>query len=101
MYRVIILPFAKLDIKEAALWYNSRQSGLGKRFTIHIREKVNYIKQDPHTVNIRYDEVRTAVLDVFPFIIHYIIDEAQKLIIITAVLHTSRNPDMWKSDREF
>ncbi len=30
MYKVIILPFAKQDIKDAALWYNSRQSGLGK-----------------------------------------------------------------------
>ncbi len=44
--------------------------------------------------------VRTAVLDVFPFMIHYIIDETQKSIIITAALHTSRNPDIWKPDRE-
>ena len=78
MYRVIILPFAKQDIKDAALWYNSRQSGLGKRFTTHIREKINYLKQDPLNIAVRYEEVRTSVLDIFPFMIHYIIDETQK-----------------------
>jgi hypothetical protein len=30
MYKVLILPVAKQDIKEAADWYNSRQVGLGK-----------------------------------------------------------------------
>ena len=33
MYKAVILPLAKLDIKEAAKWYNDKQSGLGKRFT--------------------------------------------------------------------
>jgi hypothetical protein len=31
MYKLLILPLAKNDIKEAAIWYNSRQKGLGKR----------------------------------------------------------------------
>lgn len=30
MYKAIILPLAKDDIKEAALWYNKQQAGLGK-----------------------------------------------------------------------
>lgn len=30
MYKSIILPLAKQDIKEAALWYNNKQKGLGK-----------------------------------------------------------------------
>jgi len=32
MYKVLILPLAKIDVKEAADWYNSRQEGLGKKF---------------------------------------------------------------------
>ncbi len=96
MYKVIILPLAKEDIKEAALWYNKQQAGLGKRFTAVVREKVHFIRQNPNAVNIRYNTVRTAVLDVFPFMVHYTVDEDKKTIIISAVLHTSRNPDMWK-----
>lgn len=87
---------AKQDIKEAAKWYNERQPGLGKRFTQHIRQKVKFIHQNPKAVDIRYDDTRTAVLDVFPYMIHFTIDEENKLVIISAVLSTQRDPDLWK-----
>ena len=38
MYKAIIQPTAKQDIKEAVDWYNSKQKGLGKRFTLHLRQ---------------------------------------------------------------
>jgi hypothetical protein len=47
MYKSIILPLAKLDIQEAAQWYNERQTGLGKRFLTHVRETVHYIRKTP------------------------------------------------------
>ncbi len=99
MYKVIILPVAKKDIKEAAHWYNSRQPGLGKRFTLKVKEKADFIKFEPLAIATRYDKVKTAVLDTFPFMLHYIVDEAKELIVILAVLHTSRNPDIWNSKR--
>ena len=100
MYKVIILPLAKKDIKESALWYNKKQKGLGKRFTLEIRRKINLLKQEPYAAAIRYDDVKTAVLDIFPYMVHYSVDEAEKLIVISAVLHTSRSPDNWKKGRE-
>jgi len=99
MYKLIILPLAKQDIKEAADWYNSKQKGLGKRFTLQIRQTLNLLKENPYTSAARYDDIRTAILDVFPFMIHYNVDQFQKQIIISAILHTSRNPDLWKTDR--
>jgi plasmid stabilization system protein ParE len=97
MYKSIILPLAKVDIQEAAKWYNKRQEGLGKRFTAEIREKVHFMRQNPKASIVRYDGVRTAVLNVFPFMVHYIVDEKNKAIIVSAVLHTSRNPQLWKN----
>ena len=97
MYKSIILPLAKQDIREAATWYNKKQKGLGKRFTAEVREKVRFIKQNPAACNERYNTVRTAVLKVFPFMLHYTIDERNKTILISAVLHTYRNPDIWKN----
>lgn len=67
MYKAILLPHAKEDIKEAATWYNSKQKGLGKRFTKEVRSKVLLIRQNPEISAVRYDDVRTTVLDVFPF----------------------------------
>ncbi len=95
MYKAIILPLAKEDIREAAKWYNKRQIGLGKRFTAEVREKEHFIRQNPKASNIRYKNVRTTVLNVFPFMVHFIVDEKNKTIIISAVLHTSRGPGLW------
>jgi hypothetical protein len=46
---------------------------------------------------VRYDEMRTVVLSIFPFMIHFAIDDSKKTVIISAVLHTSRNPEEWKN----
>ena len=62
MYKSTILPRAKEDIRDAARWYNKQSLGLGKRFTDEVRDSVQFIKQNPIASNIRYDEVRTAVL---------------------------------------
>jgi site-specific recombinase XerD len=96
MYKSIILPL-KEDIREAAKWYNKRQIGLGKIFTADVREKVHFIRQNPKASNVRYNSVRTAVLNVFPFMVHFTIDEKNKTVIVSAVLHTSRNPELWKN----
>lgn len=95
MHKAIILPLAKNDIVEAVRWYNKRQEGLGKRFTAEVREKVHFIRQSPKASAVRYDGVRVTVLNVFPFMVHYTVDEKSKTIIVSAVLHTSRNPKIW------
>ena len=69
MYKAILLPLAKKDIKDACLWYNTKQKGLGKRFTTEVREVVQFIKQNPKACTIRYDNTRTAVLNAFPFMV--------------------------------
>lgn len=96
MYKSVILPLAKKDIQETALWYNKRSKGLGKRFAAAVREKVRFIRQNPEAVGIRYDKVRTSVLNIFPYMIHYTIDKSKQAVVISAVLHTSRHPEVWK-----
>jgi len=95
MYKTIILPLAKQDIKEAALWYDKQQKGLGKRFTEEIRQKVYFIKKNPTATNIRFNEVRIAVLNSFPYLVHYSIDQTKETIVISAVFHSSRDSEIW------
>jgi plasmid stabilization system protein ParE len=96
MYNSVILPLAKEDIRDAARWYNKQSQGLGKGFTSEVRDSIQFIKHNPTACNIRYDQVRTVVLKVFPFMIHYTVDEDNKTVIVSAVLHTSRDPEVWK-----
>ncbi len=95
MYKVVILPIAKKDIKESFVWYNSRQKGLGKRFTKEVRNTTKLICLNPTSFSIRYDNVRTTILKTFPFMIHYIIDN--DMIVVIAIFHTSRNPNILKN----
>ena len=96
MYKIIILPLAVRDIKETAFWYNKKQPGLGKKFTAAIREKVNIISKTPEIFAIKYQNSRTAMLTSFPYLVHYAVDSNINAVIISAVLSTDRNPQMWK-----
>ncbi len=100
MYKAIILPLAKEDISEAVAWFESKQEGLGKQFTQEVRNKVLLIRKNPEISAIRYDKVRATVLDVFPFMIHYAIDKKKKTVIISAVFHTSLDPDKWRQRKK-
>lgn len=95
MYSSTILPLAQEDIREAAKWYNAKKKGLGRRFTSHVRKKVKLLEKNPKIAPVRYADVRTAVLDLYPFMIHYRVDDDKQMILILAVYHTSKNPINW------
>ena len=69
---------------------------MGKRFIQEVRNKVLLIRKNPKIYSVRYDAVQTAVLDVFPFMIHYAVDSQKKTVIIVAVFHTSLDSNKWK-----
>ncbi len=96
MYKAIILPLAKKDIKDAAKWYNGKQKGIGLKFTTLVRKKVKSIRKNPKHIAARYSNVRTARLDTFPYMIHFTFDENTKTVIISAVFATSDDPEKWK-----
>ena len=95
MFKVIILPLAKEDIKKAANWYNEQQKGLGKKFTTQVRKEIAFILQNPIATATRYDEIKTCVVKNFPFMIHYFVDIKNEILIISAIFHTSLNPIKW------
>lgn len=96
MYKAVILPLAKEDIRSAAQWYNKQQKGLGKRFTKEIRKKVAYICRNPENIVTRYRDVKTAIVAVFPYMIHFIVDEDSKTVIISAVFAMAQSPKHWE-----
>ena len=94
MYKPILLSAAKNDIREAARWYELQQKGLGKRFTADVRKSIKRIKQNPFAYSIKHGNVRTSLLKIFPFMVHFAI-ESSETFLISAVLHTSQNPEIW------
>jgi hypothetical protein len=49
---------------------------------------------------IRYADVRCMLVKKFPFMVHFTIDENQKLVEVFAVHHTSRNPKIWEERKK-
>jgi len=91
-YTLKLEPEAYTDIQEAIKYYNNQQTGLGKRFYTAIKTSFESLKINPF-YQIRYQNKRCFYTKLFPFLIHYTVDEKLKTIIILAVIHTSLNPN--------
>lgn len=96
-YKIKINASAKLDIQEGIKWYNSKVAGLGRSFHQEVKEAFEAIRSVKF-FQIRYDEVRCLPLKIFPYMIHYSVDETNWQIVIRAVFNTYREPNIWKRE---
>lgn len=95
-YKVLIDNEAISDIQSAAEWYNHQLPNLGERFKDQVKQQINSLKNKPTVFAIRYDNVRCMIVKKFPFMIHFVVDKKSSTVIVYALFHTSRNPDVWK-----
>lgn len=96
-YQVKIMPVAQSDINEVVEWYNDRKKGLGKIFYLELKARIEYVRKNPFHYQIQYKNIRNAIINRFPYFVHYHVDDEKKLIIIFGVTHMSRDPSIWKN----
>ena len=94
-YKIIIDAAARLDIIEAIDWYNDKQRGLGFRFYEHTKTALKNIQQNPLGYVIRYKTVHTAIINKFPYMIHYVVEQDLGIIRVLAIICIYRNPESW------
>ena len=92
--KLILKPDAEDDIDEAARWYEDQRKNIGTEFLNELGEVLNRIKSNPFLFQKKYRNVHIAFLRRFPFGIYFAVEQQQVFVI--AVLHTSRNPLIWK-----
>ena len=92
--RKVILEIAKIEINENVLWYNSKRKGLGKEFAFEIRKTLNYIADFPLAFPVKYDEIRVAVVAVFPYTVHYYFDQINNTVFVSCVFHDFNDPEI-------
>ena len=83
---------ASIEFVDAFVWYEEQQQGLGESFIVVVESKLTQICNNPFQYKISNKKFHEAVTDKFPFLIIYFVDEKNKLVIVTAIFHTSRNP---------
>ncbi len=85
---------ARDELLEAALYYESREPGLGVRLREEVSHVIERILADPYLWRERLGEYRRVNCPVFPYYVAYII-RADKVVIV-AVAHGHRRPGYWK-----
>jgi len=94
--RLIIRPEAGSDLTEAALWYESRESGLGTELTVEVGAAIQRALQRPRSQRQfrKRPEVRRVLARRFPYRIFYIV--RADAVIVFAILHAARHDRHWK-----
>ncbi len=88
---------AEQELVEVACWYESKQSGLGRRFKMEVSAVVGWIARNPLIQREWDGGYRRINCPVFPYYLPYFIRHDK--IIVAAVAHEHRRPDYWKERR--
>jgi len=75
-------------------WYENKQPGLGVDFLNHVAEVLKRVELMPESSVQVFEDIRRAVVHRFPYSVFYRIEESQ--IVVIAVFHTKRDPQIWK-----
>lgn len=91
VFNILLSKKATAELEDVIKYYSQINKKLGERFYLELLENLNYIRINPFLFQLKFDTFREIPLKKFPFIIVYeIIDHS---IIVSAVFHTSRNPE--------
>ncbi|MBU4285502.1 MAG: type II toxin-antitoxin system RelE/ParE family toxin [Verrucomicrobia bacterium] len=90
-------PEAESEMIEAAAWYESQQTGLGKRFLTSVQDALNRVELNPALYPFVERDVRRCLTKTFPFGVLFRIKP--DVIAIMAIMHLHRDPDCWKNRR--
>ncbi len=88
-------PEAEAEMISAAVFYETKQEDLGKRFLTSVQNALNKIQVNPLLYQEIEEGVRRCLTTTFPFGVVFRIMPDQYVII--AVMHLHRDPGYWKS----
>ena len=86
-------PDARLEYREAAVFYEARQPGLGAAFTREIETAIDRILAAPDLFRFVEQDLRRCFARTFPYAVLYTVEG--DFILIVALAHGSRKPGYW------
>jgi len=93
--RTFVRPEAQINISEAAIWYEQRETGLGQRFVGEVRQSLKSISKMPFRFPMIENGVRRSLLNRFPYAVYFVVGSDR--VVVIAVLHQHRAPQAWKT----
>ena len=87
-------PEARLEYRDAAVFYEAARPGMGAAFTREIESVISLVCEAPDRWRLFEQDVRRCLTRRFPYAVLYTIED--DYILIVAVMHGSRKPGYWK-----
>lgn len=92
IYNVVFSDRSRKELEESWAWYEERQHGLGDRFSEAILNVIEQIETNPDKGLSRNTRFKEAIVKTFPFLVIYRVDKKDKVIFISSIFHSNRNP---------
>jgi len=83
------------ELKAAALFYESRESGLGEDFLQRVSQVFDALINQPFAGQTVVGEIRRRLVRQFPYSIVYRVEDDR--IFVLAVAHWRRRPGYWRN----
>lgn len=80
-FKVIILPEAQMDLRQATAYYQEINDALSKRFVATARQALFQIRMQPFSYSFLYSDIRSYTLNTFPYSYHLLIQEESILVV--------------------
>lgn len=91
--KVVLSKAAERDIQEAVEYYENARQGLGFEFLEQIDDTLDRLSQF-HAFSVRYDDVRIIRMRRFPYVLHYVVQEASTVIEVDMIRHMHQDSDL-------
>ena|ERR1044071_6618449 len=94
--QLIVRPEAEADLADAAVWYDSRESGLGLELVSEVHSAISRALKNPESfTRVRQNpKVRRVLTRRFPYRVFFIV--RPDAIVVFAVLHAAQHDRAWK-----
>lgn len=92
---LIFHPEAKIELQDAAEYYENSRVGLGMLFLDAVESALEHIRPNPLSWRVIRGNVRRCLVRRFPYsVIHFVENDR---IFILAIMHLHRKPDYWQN----
>ncbi len=85
---------ARREFDEAALWYETRRSGLGVQFVSEIEHAIYLAVENPERFPIMHRDIRCVRARRFPYSVFFRTESRR--IVVLSVFHARRDPGVWR-----
>lgn len=89
-----IRPEAENDLSEAYSWYSGQVQGLGDDFLAEVDSALASVAEFPEKCALIHKQARRSLVRRFPYGVFYIVEPGE--IVVLAVMHLARDPELWK-----